>query len=103
MLLNMQWRAFSVFILSIWTSVRAIIMTLHPCSPLDGFCRTVSSTVGRFASLLIQLHVALRRMEEYLLSEDGLLLDPITSMWSRRASDTGLCLVPAWLGTFRTV
>lgn len=58
---------------------------------------------GEICQLLIQLHVALRRMEEYLLSEDGLSWIRITSMWSRRASEPVCAWCRACLGTFRTV
>lgn len=55
---------------------------------------------GEICQLLIQLHVALRRMEEYLLSEDGLLLDPDYIYVEPEGFRTGLCLVPGMAGSF---
>ena len=55
---------------------------------------------GEICQLLIQLHVALRRMEEYLLSEDGLLLDPDYIYVEPEGFRTGLCLVPGMAGNF---
>ena len=55
---------------------------------------------GEICQLLIQLHVALVRMEEYLLSEDGLLLDPDYIYVKPEGFQTGLCLVPGYSGHF---
>lgn len=55
---------------------------------------------GEICQLLIQLHVALARMEEYLLSEDGILLDPDYIYVKPEGFQTGLCLVPGYLGHF---
>ena len=55
---------------------------------------------GEICQLLIELHVALVRMEEYLLSEDGLLLDPDYIYVKPEGFQTGLCLVPGHSGHF---
>lgn len=55
---------------------------------------------GEICQLLIELHVALVRMEEYLLSEDGLLLDPDYIYVKTEGFQTGLCLVPGHSGHF---
>ena len=55
---------------------------------------------GEICQLLIQIHVALMRMEEYLLSEDGLLLEPDYIYVEPEGFKTGLCLVPGMAGNF---
>ena len=55
---------------------------------------------GEICQLLIQIHVALMRMEEYLLCEDGLLLEPDYIYVEPEGFKTGLCLVPGMAGNF---
>lgn len=55
---------------------------------------------GEICQLLIQIHVALRRMEEYLLCEDGILLEPDYIYVEPEGFRTGLCLVPGMTGSF---
>ena len=50
--------------------------------------------------ILIQIHVALMRMEEYLLGDGGILLDPGLIYMDPELFQIGLCLVPGQTGVF---
>lgn len=50
--------------------------------------------------ILIQVHVALMRMEEYLLGDGGILMDPGLIYMDPELFQIGLCLVPGQAGVF---
>lgn len=57
---------------------------------------------GEICQLLIQLHVALRRMEDTCFQRTACSWIRITSTWSRRASEQVCAWCRGWLGAFRT-
>lgn len=68
--------------------------------PLGRLLESRFITREEICQLLVQLHVALMRMEEYFLSEDGLLLEPEYIYVKPEWFGIGLCLVPGGTGDF---
>lgn len=68
--------------------------------PLGRLLESRFITREEICQLLVRLHVTLMRMEEYLLSEDGLLLEPEYIYVKPEWFDIGLCLVPGGPGDF---
>lgn len=70
--------------------------------PLGRLLESRFITREEICQLLVQLHVALMRMEEYFLSEDGLMLEPEYIYVKPEWFGIGLCLVPGRTGDFPT-
>ena len=68
--------------------------------PLGRLLESRFITREEICQLLVRLHVTLMRMEEYLLSEDGLLLEPEYIYVKPEWFGIGLCLVPGGSGDF---
>lgn len=68
--------------------------------PLGRLLETRFITRDEICQLLIQIHVALMRMEEYLLSDSGILLKPEFIYMEPELFQIGLCLVPGKKGDF---
>lgn len=68
--------------------------------PLGRLLETRFITRDEICQILIQIHVALMRMEEYLLSDSGILLKPEFIYMEPELFQIGLCLVPGKKGDF---
>lgn len=62
--------------------------------PLSRLLETRFITRDEICQILIQTHVALMRMEEFLLGDEGILLDPEMIYVDPELFQIGLCLVP---------
>lgn len=68
--------------------------------PLNRLLETRFISRDEICQILIQIHVALTRMEEFLLSDRGILLEPEFVYMEPEFFKVGLCLIPGRNGSF---
>lgn len=68
--------------------------------PLGRLLETRFITRQEICQILVQIHVILMRMEEYLLSDSGIILEPELIYMEPELFQIGLCLVPGQEGDF---